>query len=143
MPTNAELMQLADDSFNAHDWDKFEELHDPACVVYWPGLEDTPTHGVHDHRGEAAAFCAAFPDARVHNRPYQILFGDSDFSCFVTRFTGTFTQPWKLPGGTVIPPTGGSFDVLYSTAAKWKDGRIVEEYLFWDSATFRSQVGLG
>ena len=143
MPTNAELMQLADDSFNAHDWEKFESLHDPDCVVYWPGLEDTPTHGVHDHHTEAAAFCEAFPDGRVHNRPYQILFGDGDFSCFVTRFTGTFTQPWKLADGTVIPPTGGSFDVLYSTAARWKDGRIIEEYLFWDSATFRSQIGLG
>jgi ketosteroid isomerase-like protein len=68
--------------------------------------------------------------------------GDGGVSCFVTRFTGTFTQPWKLPDGTTVEPTGRSFDVLYSTAARWKDGRIVEEYLFWDSATFRSQVGL-
>jgi hypothetical protein len=60
----------------------------------------------------------------------------------VTRFTGTFTKPWKLADGAIIEPTGGSFDVLYSTAARWTDGRIVEEYLFWDSATFRSQVGL-
>jgi hypothetical protein len=41
-------------------------------------------------------------------------------------------------------PTGSlkSFDVLYSTAAKWRDGRIIEEYLFWDNGTFLRQVGL-
>ena len=143
MPTNAELMQLADDSFNAHDWEKFESLHDPDCVVYWPGLEATPTRGVRDHHAEATAFCEAFPDNNVGNRPYPVLFGDGDFSCFVTRFKGTFTQPWKLADGTVIEPTGRSFDMLFSTTARWKDGRIVEEYLFWDSATFRSQIGLG
>jgi hypothetical protein len=31
---------------------------------------------------------------------------------------------------------------VFSTAARWNDGRITEEYLFWDSATFRSQIGL-
>jgi hypothetical protein len=143
MPTTAELMQLADDSWNARDWETFESLHDPGCVVYWPGLEATPTRGVRDHHAEAAAFCEAFPDNKVDNRPYPVLFGDGGFSCFVTRFKGTFTRPWKLAGGTVIEPTGRSFNVLYSTTARWKDGRIVEEYLFWDTATFRSQVGLG
>jgi hypothetical protein len=32
--------------------------------------------------------------------------------------------------------------VLYSTAAKWRDGRIIEEYLFYDNGTFLRQVGL-
>jgi hypothetical protein len=27
-------------------------------------------------------------------------------------------------------------------SARWTKGRITEEYLFWDSATFRSQIGL-
>jgi hypothetical protein len=142
MATLSELMQQADDSWNTRDWEAFESLHDPDCVVYWPGFEATPTKGVSSHRAEAEAFCAAFPDNRVHNRPYRILFNSDGFSCFVTRFTGTFTQQWKLPDGIVIEPTGRAFDVLYSTAARWKDGRIVEEYLFWDSATFRSQAGL-
>lgn len=143
MPTTAELMQLADDSWNTRDWDRFMSLHDPDTVVYWPGLDASPTHGGHDHRAEAEAFCDAFPDNKVNNRPYDILFSEGDLSCFVTRFTGTFTKPWKLADGTVIEPTGRPFDVLYSTTARWKDGRIAEEYLFWDSATFRSQLGLG
>jgi SnoaL-like polyketide cyclase len=142
MATPSELMARTDDSWNARDWDAFEALHDPDCVVYWPGFQDTPTKGVSDHHAESEAFCDAFPDNKVHNRPYHILFGDDGSSCFVTRFTGTFTQPWKLPDGTSIEPTGRSFDILYSTTARWNDGRITEEYPFWDSATFRSQIGL-
>jgi hypothetical protein len=142
MATNSELMQQADDSWNNRDWDAFTSLHDTECVVFWPGLEATPTHGVHDHRAEAEAFCNAFPDNKVKNRPYDVLFGEGDFSCFVTRFTGTFTEPWTLADGTVIPPTGRPFDVLYSTTARWKDGRIAEEFLFWDSTTFARQIGL-
>ncbi len=52
------------------------------------------------------------------------------------------TAPLKQPDGSVIEPTGKSFDVLYSTAAKWRDGRIIEEYLFYDNGTFLKQIGL-
>jgi hypothetical protein len=139
---NAERMQQTDDAWNGRDWDAFDLLHDPECVVYWPGREADPTRGGQDHRAEAIAFCDAFPDNKVKNRPYDVLFGEGDFTCFVTRFTGTFTAPMKQPDGSVIEPTGKSFDVLYSTAAKWRDGRIMEEYLFWDNGTFLRQVGL-
>ena len=141
-PENTERMQQTDDAWNGRDWDAFDMLHDPECVVYWPGREADPTRGGQDHRAEAIAFCDAFPDNKVKNRPYDVLFGEGDFTCFVTRFTGTFTAPMKQPDGSVIEPTGKSFDVLYSTAAKWRDGRIIEEYLFWDNGTFLRQVGL-
>ena len=139
---NAERMQQTDDAWNGRDWDRFDELHDPECTVYWPGAEDTPTRGGDDHRAEAQAFCAAFPDNKVKNRPYDILFGEGDFTCFVTRFSGSFTAPWRQQDGSEIAPTGEAFDVLYSTAAKWRNGRIIEEYLFYDSATFMRQIGL-
>jgi hypothetical protein len=126
--TNAERMQKLDDAWNARDWDRFDAYHDSnAVVVYWPGQND-PTRGG--------------PDNRVHNQPYDILFGDGDFTCFVTRFTGTFAAPLELPDGTRIQPTGKSFDVLYSTTAKWENGKIVEEYLFYDNGTFLKQTGL-
>jgi SnoaL-like polyketide cyclase len=59
------------------------------------------------------------------------------------QFTGTFTGPLELPDGTVIQPTGKSFDVFFSTTARWRNGKIVEEYLFYDSATLMQQIGLG
>ncbi|MCU1489190.1 MAG: hypothetical protein JWM85_595 [Acidimicrobiaceae bacterium] len=139
---NAQRMQRVDDSWNARDWDTFDGLHDADCTVYWPGREADPTRGGPAHRAESVAFCEAFPDNQVHNRPYDMLLGEGDFTSFVTRFTGTFTEPLKQPDGTVIAPTGKAFDLLFSTSAKWRDGRIIEEYLFWDNGTFLRQVGL-
>jgi ketosteroid isomerase-like protein len=31
--------------------------------------------------------------------------------------------------GTVVKRTGESFEVVLSTVARWRDGRVVEEYL--------------
>jgi len=140
---NAERMQQIDDAWNSRDWESFDRLHDPDCVVYWPGRETEPTRGGPDHRAEAIAFCDAFPDNQVKNRPYDVLFGEGEFTCFVTRFTGTFTAPFKQPDGSVVEPTNKSFDVLYSTTGRWRNGRLVEELLFYDSATWMGQVGLG
>jgi hypothetical protein len=143
MTTNAERMPKLDDAWNARDWDTFDDYHDGnSVVVYWPGQQDNPTFGGHNHRAEAERFCAAFPDNRVHNRPYAILFGEGDYTCFVTRFTGTFTGPLEQPGGDTIKPTGKAFDVLFSTIACWKDGKIIEEYLFYDNGAFLTQIGL-
>jgi len=140
--TNAERMYALDEAWNARDWDTFDSFHDQqATVVYWPGRQDTPTHGGPDHRDESIRFCRAFPDNKVHH-PYYILFGEDEFTCFVTHFTGTFTAPLEMPDGTVVQPTGKPFDLLYSTAARWRDGKIIEEYLFYDNGAFLSQVGL-
>ena len=80
------------------------------------------------------------PESNCFIRRGRIL--SRSHTCFVTRFTGTFTQALGLPDGSTIEPTGKSFDVLYSTAARWHDGRIAEEYLFYDNATLLSQIGL-
>jgi hypothetical protein len=43
----------------------------------------------------------------------------------VGPFTGRFTGPLELPDGTVIEPTGKSFEVVFSTIARWRDGKII------------------
>lgn len=140
--TNAERMYALDEAWNARDWDTFDYFHDQdESIVYWPDRQASPTHGGPDHREESIAFCRAFPDNKVHH-PYHLLFGEGDLTSFVTHFTGTFTEPLEMPDGTVIQPTGKSFDVLFSTAARWRNGKVVEEYLFYDSGTFLRQVGL-
>jgi hypothetical protein len=40
------------------------------------------------------------------------------------------------------PPTNQSFDVHFCTVARWDDGQIVEENLFYDLVTFMKQTGL-
>lgn len=140
--TNVERMYALDEAWNTRDWETYGFFHDhDDVVVYWPGRSDTPTLGGPAHTLESQKFCAAFPDNKV-THPYPVLFGEGDFTCFVTHFGGTFTAPLETPDGSVIQPTGKSFDVLFSTTAKWRNGKIVEEWLFFDNGSFYKQIGL-
>jgi hypothetical protein len=109
-------------------------------VVRWPG--QPPTHGVDNHRAEAIAFFKTFPDQHLDNRPYKVFFASGDWTCSIARFTGTMTGPMRGPDGQEIPPTGKSFEVDFCTVARWDNGQIVEENLFYDLVTFMKQIGL-
>ena len=137
---NMELMQTLDDAWNAQNWDTFDQRHKPDVVVRWPG--QPPTNGTHDHRAEAIEMFKTFPDNHVGNRPYKIFFASGDWTCSVSRFTGTMSGPMKGADGSEIPPTGKSFGVDFFTVAKWDNGQIVEENLMYDLVTFMRQIGL-
>jgi ketosteroid isomerase-like protein len=125
---NMELMQTLDDAWNAQDLNTFTQRHKPDVVVRWPG--QPPTHGIDNHRAEAIGFFKTFPDQH------------GDWTCSIARFTGTMKGPMQGPDGKEIPPTGKSFDVEFCTVARWDNGQIVEENLFYDLMTFMRQIGL-
>ena len=106
-----------------------------------PGVKALPRVAARITAPRSERFCAAFPDNKVKH-PYDILFGEGEYTAFVAPFTGTFTGRLELPDGTVIEPTGKSFEVMFSTIARWRDGRIVEEYLKYDNGSFPQQIGL-
>jgi predicted ester cyclase len=137
---NMELMQTLDDAWNSQDVETFAKRHKDNVIVRWPG--QPPTHGVQAHRQEAIDFFRAFPDQKLENRPYRVFLASGDWTCSIARFRGTMTGPMKGPDGKEIPPTGKSFDVEFCTVARWDNGQIVEENLFYDLVTFMKQIGL-
>jgi hypothetical protein len=82
------------------------------------------------------------PDNQVSNRPYRVFFASGEWTCSISRLTGTMTGPLVLADGTEIPPTGKPFSVDFCTVAHWVDGLIVEENLFYDLVGFMNQVGI-
>ncbi|WP_211878468.1 ester cyclase [Pseudarthrobacter albicanus] len=137
-----QLMQTFDDAWNAEDWDTFASRHKEDTVLSWLGGQP-PTHGVAAHRAESEAMFRTFPDNKVGNRPYKTLFASGDCTFSIASFTGTMTGPMVLADGTEIPPTGKSFEVGFCTVARWDNGQIVEENLFYDMPGMMSQLGLG
>ena len=83
------------------------------------------------------------PGQKLDNRPYKVLITSGDWTCSIAHFTGTMTGPMTGPDGMEIPPTGRKFDVEFCTVARWDNGQIVEENLFYDLVTFMRQIGLG
>lgn len=137
---NMELMQTLDDAWNNQDWETFEKRHKHDTVVRWPA--QAPTHGIERHREEGVQMFKTFPDNRVENRPYKVFFASGDWTCSVARFHGTMTGAMVLADGTTIPATGKKFEVDFCTVARWHDGQIVEENLFYDQVGMMQQLGL-
>ncbi|WP_447987178.1 ester cyclase [Nitrospira sp. Nam74] len=137
---NMELMQTLDDAWNNQDWETFNKRHTADTAVYWPG-QPKPTRGRDNHRTESIEFFKTFPDNHIDNRPYKVLFGQGDWTCSIARFTGTMKGPMKGPDGREIPPTNKCFEVEFCTVARWKDGEIVEEKLFYDQVGLMKQIG--
>jgi len=48
----------------------------------------------------------------------------------------------KASDGRIIPPTGKTFELEFCTVARWKDGEIVEEKLFYDQIGLLKQIGV-
>jgi predicted ester cyclase len=138
---NTELMLSLDDAWNGRDWDTFVARHKPDVIVHWPGRSDS-TRGQAAHRLEGIEMNKTFPDNHVDNRPYKVFFASGDWTCLVARFSGTMTGPMRGPDGAEIPPTGKRFEVDFCTVARWDDGQIVEENLFYDLLGLMQQIGL-
>lgn len=137
---NMELMQTLDDAWNGQDWDTFEKRHKHDTVVRWPA--QPPTLGIARHREEGVQMFKTFPDNRVENRPYKVFIASGDWTCSIARFHGTMQGPMVLADGTTIPPTGKRFEVDFCTVARWHDGQIVEENLFYDPVGMMQQLGI-
>jgi ketosteroid isomerase-like protein len=72
-----------------------------------------------------------------------VFFASGDWTCSIARFTGTMAGPMQGADGVEVPPTGKSFEIEFCTVARWDDGQIVEENLFYDLVGFMKQIGLG
>jgi ketosteroid isomerase-like protein len=137
---NLQLMKTLDDAWNAQDWETFNKRHAEDTDVYWPGQKD-PTHGRTNHRLESIAFFKAVEN-HLENDPYKVQFGQGEWTCPVARWRGKMVGPMKMPDGRVVPATGKAFDLEFCTVARWKDGEIVEEKLFYDQISFLRQIGV-
>jgi SnoaL-like polyketide cyclase len=137
-----ELMKQGDDAFNARDDAAMNATHHPDMIAHVMGSAE-PIRGRVAHAEMIQQMLRIFPDVHVHNHPYLIQFGSGDWITVITRTTGTFTGEMVLPDGNVIAPTGKSFDLNFTTTAKWDGDLLREEYVFWDSALQAQQIGLG
>lgn len=60
----------------------------------------------------------------------------------MSRFHGTMKGPLVMAGGKSLEPTGKRFEVDFCTVARWHEGQIVEENLFYDVVGMMQQLGL-
>ena len=126
------------DIYSNQKWDSLQVSHAENVLVHYP--DGSTTKGLHDHIEALKPMFVFAPDTRITEHPVK--FGIEGWTSVIGVLTGTFTKPMPIGGGKTIPPTGKKFTLKMSTVAKWENGKITEEYLFWDNQSFLKQVGL-
>ena len=124
-------------AFNDRDMERIAEIHAEDVAVYNPdGVLSTPYAPKHE---EELEYLFDVFDFQI---PKHIIgFGHGEWTAGVSVSTGKWVKSITLPNGKTLAPTGKAFEIRIATLAKWKDGRIVEEHLFWDNAHINNQIG--
>jgi len=125
--------------FSNQEWVRLHESHSQDVIVNWP--DGHHTNGIERHIEDLKAMFVYAPDTNIKVHPVK--FGSGDFTCVTGVMTGTFTKPMPIGGDKFIQPTGKQFSITMCTVGHWKDGVMIEEWLFWDNATYMKQIGLG
>ena len=127
------------DFYTNQTWDKFGHSHANDIVVYYP--DGSTTEGLAPAHIDALKPMFVFaPDTRIEKHP--ISFGNGDWTAVIGELEGTFTEPMPIGDGKTIPPSGKKFKLPMATIGHWKEGKMIEEYLFWDNQSFLKQIGL-
>jgi hypothetical protein len=124
--------------FSGQQWDRLHVSHAKDIVVHWP--DGHQTAGIEKHIEDLKAMFVYAPDTRIKVHPVR--FGSGEWTSVIGVMEGTFTKPMPGADGKLIPPTGKAYKITMCTVGRWKDGVMVEEYLFWDNLTFMKQIGL-
>jgi hypothetical protein len=101
-------------AWNNRDWTLFRELHAPDVLVV--DFNGHTTKGIEEHIQYAMALISATPESKVLAHPIKIAAGN-----------------WTVGIGT-LP---GNLTML--TLAQWKDGRIIQEYMFMQNPSTASK----
>lgn len=148
-PTKSEKKQVQENlkrfdhlDFDAYsqrkDMKLFRDIHCRDVKVVFP--DGRVTNGIDQHVTDINGLFNGTPDSRITAHP--ISFGSGEWTATTGVMEATFSEPMKLPDGTSIPPTGKKVKMPMATIARWKNGCIAEEHLFWDNAEYMKQLGL-
>lgn len=124
--------------FSNQTWDRLSESHADDIVVSWPDGHET--HGIKRHVEDLKQLFVYAPDTAIRVHPVRIAKGE--WTAVSGVMTGTFTRPMTMADGRMISPTGRKFSLPMATIGHWKSGKMDHEWLYWDNATYRSQLGL-
>jgi steroid delta-isomerase-like uncharacterized protein len=130
---NLAIVRQSWDAWNAHDPDAWIKLLHETHVTE----SDTLPQPVRGHEGARAfieMYIKAFPDLRF-SIDQMIESGDY----VITRYTATGTHKGDLAG---ILSTGRHAETHGCVVAEIKNGRVLRQWLYWDSAHLLRQLGV-
>jgi hypothetical protein len=133
------LDSLDNQFYSNQAWDSFAISHDDNIKAYYP--DGTTTTGLFPQHIDMLKPMFVFsPETKVISHPVK--FGTGDWTCTIGEVEGTFSKPMPVGNGKTIPPTEKKFKFTMCTVGHWINGKMIEEYLFWDNQAILKQIGL-
>jgi hypothetical protein len=128
--------------FTNQKWERLQEFCSKDIRVTWP--DGHQTVGIEKLAEDLKAMFAYAPDTRIKHHSLRFGDGTGAWTTVSGVMEGTFSKPMRLgKGKKAIKPTGKTFKIPMCAIGHWKDGVLIEEFLFWDNLTFWKQIGLG
>ena len=124
--------------FSNQEWTRLHESHSKDVKVNWPNGHSTK--GINKHIEDLKAMFVYSPDTSIKVHPVKI--GSGEWTSVIGVMTGNFTKPMPIGNGKFIQPTGKKFSINMCTVGHWKNGVMIEEWLFWDNLTYMKQLGI-
>lgn len=125
--------------YSNQQWPELSISHADDIKVYYP--DGSVTTGLSPQHIDMLKPMFVFaPDTKIKTHPVK--FGSGDWTAVIGEMEGSFSKSMPVGGGKFIPPTGKKFKLGMCTIGHWKDGKMIEEYLFWDNQAFMKQIGL-
>ena len=78
----------------------------------------------------------------IDNGPYPLVFGQGDWTCAVSRLTGTTNDSMGGLNENMIQPTSQKFEIGVCVVTCSKNGEIVEQKVFYDLAGMQKPLGV-
>jgi hypothetical protein len=78
----------------------------------------------------------------IDNGPYPVVFGQGDWTCAVSRLTGTTNDSMRGLNENMIQPTTQKFEIEVCVVTCSKEGEIVEQKVFYDLVGMQKQFGV-
>jgi SnoaL-like polyketide cyclase len=78
----------------------------------------------------------------IDNGPYPVVFGEGDWTCAVSRLTGTTHDSMGCLNGNTIQPTNHKFEIEVCVVTCSKQGEVVEQKVFYDLVGMQRQIGV-
>jgi ketosteroid isomerase-like protein len=142
---NMDIFRRGDRSWNART-DEFLHAHTDDVTVHQPGSH-LPRTDIDQHAADMQVFFQAFEDITIgpvgeQGFPeYKVQFGSGDWMAGISVMSGTHTGALDL-FGLKVPPTGKKIDITLATIARFEDGKIAEEHLFYDMMLLALDLGV-
>jgi len=130
---NMRVARQAFGAWNAHDPDKLVKLIAQGYVSESDTLP-APTRGSEGARQAMQIYINAFPDLHLD---IEQMTASGDY--VITRWRGAGTHRGDLMG---IPPTNRWAEVHGCSVAEYKNGKIVHEWVYWDTGHLLRQLGV-